>query len=181
MSIELKRLTENELELLMHWRMREDISKMMFKNVKLTMEGQRKWFEKIKNCETDIRWIIWKDGVPVGSLYFTNIDRANLRCESGWFIAEKKGIDFSQVIALQRNSLDYAFDVLGLNRVYGIVLDDNKGLPRMLEMCGIPREGILRQHIIKEGVPHDVIVVGITKNDWQKKKVNMKYEEITIE
>lgn len=181
MAIELKRLTENELELLMHWRMREDISSMMFTNVKLTMEGQRKWFDKVKNSETEIRWIIWKDGVPVGSLYFVSIDRENLRCESGWFIAEKKGIDFSQVIALQRNSFDYAFDVLGLNKVYGMVLDDNKGLPKILEMCGILREGVLKQHVIKEGILHDVILVGITKSDWQKKKVNMKYEKITIE
>ncbi len=181
MAIELKRLTENELELLMNWRMREDISKMMFTKVKLTMEGQRKWFEKIKNSETEIRWIIWKDGSPIGSLYFVDIDRGNLRCESGWFLAEKQGMDFSQVIALQRNSFDYAFDVLGLNRVYGMVLDDNKGLPKMLEICGISREGVLKQHVIKDGTPHDVTVVGITKNDWQKKKMNMKDETVSIE
>ncbi len=181
MAIELKRLTENELELLMNWRMREDISKMMFNNVKLTMDGQRKWFEEIKNSETEIRWIIWKDEIPVGSLYFVDIDRKNLRCESGWFVAEKQGFGFAQVISLQRNSFDYAFDVLNLNRVYGTVIDVNKGLPRMLEMCGIVKEGILKQHIIKEGKPHDVIVVGITKEDWHKKRANMQYDKYEIE
>lgn len=181
MAIELRRLTENELELLMNWRMREDISRMMFNTVKLTMEGQLKWFEKIKNSDTEIRWIIWKDEKPIGSLYFVDIDRKNLRCESGWFIAEKDGLDFSQVIAIQRNSYDYAFDVLGLNRVYGLVLDDNKGLPRMLEICGRKVEGVLKQHIIKDGKPHDVIVVGITKDEWRKIRETMNYIKIKIE
>jgi len=181
MAIELRRLTENELELLMNWRMREDISRMMFNTVKLTMEGQLKWFEKIKNSDTEIRWIIWKDEKPIGSLYFVDIDRKNLRCESGWFIAEKDGLDFSQVIAIQRNSYDYAFDVLGLNRVYGLIIDTNKGLPRMLELCGVRKEGVLKQHVIKDGVPHDVIVVGITKEDWYNQKKNITYEKIRIE
>ena len=181
MAIELRRLTENELELLMNWRMREDISKMMFNNVNLTMEGQLKWFEKIKNSETEIRWIIWKDNTPIGSMYFVDIDKKNLRCESGWFIAEKNGMDFSQVIALQRNSFDYAFDVLGLNRVYGMVIDVNKGLPRMLELCGVRKEGVLKQHVIKDGKPHDVIVVGITKEDWYNQKKTIDYEKMYIE
>ena len=181
MAIELRRLTENELELLMNWRMREDISKMMFNNVKLTMEGQLKWFEKIKNSETEIRWIIWNDEKPIGSLYFVDIDRTNSRCESGWFIAEKQGIDFAQVIAIQRNSYDYAFDVMGLNRVYGLIMDDNKGLPRMLEMCGTKREGILKQHIKKNGRFHDVMVVGITKEEWTRSRESIKYGKIIFE
>ncbi len=181
MAIELKRLTENELELMMNWRMRQGISKMMFNNVKLTIEGQRKWFEKIKDSTTEIRWVIWKDEVPVGSMYFVDIDRNNMRCESGWFIAEKEGFGFEQVIALQRNSFDYAFDVLGLNRIYGSIMDINKGLPRMLEMCGIDKEGVMKQHVCKDGVFHDITIVGLTKDVWKVKKKSLKYERIYIE
>lgn len=181
MSLELRRLTENELELLMNWRMRPDISAMMFNTVKLTMEGQKKWFDRIKNSETEIRWIVWNNGKPVGSMYFVDIDRQNSRCESGWFLAEKDGMDLASVIALQRNTYDYAFDVLKLNRIYGYVIDDNKNAVRLVEMCGVNNEGLLVQHILKDSEFHDVYVVGITKSHWQEKKKSMKYSHIPVE
>lgn len=180
MTIELRRLTENELELLMNWRMRDDINSMMFNSVKLTMEDQIRWFNKIKDSDTEIRWIIWNDEKPIGSLYFTNIDKNNQRCESGWFVAEKKGMDFQTIIALQRNSYDYAFDTLGLNRVYGLVIDDNKALLKLLNICGINTEGIMKEHIIKDGKKHDVYIVGITKDIWQAKRNNVCYDKIKI-
>ncbi len=63
MNVQLKRLTENELELLMNWRMQPDITKMMLTDPVLTLEGQKKWFEKIKNDKSQIRWIIFSDNI----------------------------------------------------------------------------------------------------------------------
>lgn len=181
--IELKRLTENELELLMNWRMSEAVDSMMFTSVKLTLEGQRHWFETIKNSTSEIRWIIWNDGQPVGSMYFVDIDLKNKRCESGWFIAEKSGLGLKDVIAIQQNSYDYAFDVLKLNRVYGYVLECNKSLLRLLKCCGINFEGTLKEHIIKNNEKYDVFVVGLTKNQWNnlKQSSSIDYPKFSIE
>lgn len=181
MAIEFRRLTEDDLELVMEWRMREDITKMMFTDVNLTIEGQRKWFEKVKNSDSEIRWVIWNNNVPIGVINILDIDKNNMRCESGWYIAEKKDLSFKQVIAIQRNLFDYVFEVLGLNRLYAFVMDNNIGVPRMLEICGYKKEGLLRQHVIKNGEAHDVTVVGITKNEWLNNKKEADYEKIVIE
>lgn len=181
--IELTRLTENDLELMMEWRMRPEIDAMMFNTVHLTLEGQKAWFAKIKDSDTQIRWVVRNNGTPIGSLYFTDIDRKNLRCESGWFVADKTGLQLTDIMALQQNSYDYAFDVLGLNRVYGYVMDTNKGLLRLLACCGFKYEGELAEHIIKDGVKHNVHVVGLTKGQWKetKEKKNMRYPVFKIE
>lgn len=181
--IELTRLTENDLELMMEWRMRPEIDAMMFNTVHLTIEGQKAWFAKIKDSDTQIRWVVRNNGTPIGSLYFTDIDRKNQRCESGWFVADKTGLQLTDIMALQQNSYDYAFDVLGLNRIYGYVMDTNKGLLRLLACCGIIKEGTLSEHVIKDGVKHDVYVIGLTKTKWDQLKAEKKvsYPKFVIE
>lgn len=181
MAIEFRRVTKDDLELLMKWRMREDISKMMFNTVHLTMEGQLKWYEKLKKSESEIRWIIWKDNVPIGSIYAVDIDRKNERCETGWFLAEKDGVDLKTVIALQQNLKEYIFRELKLNRIYGLVLDDNKYILKLLKMTGSTVEGILKQHVKKDGVFHDVYAIGTTREHWDNLRKTMHFEKFEIE
>ena len=182
MKVALKRLTENELELLMNWRMREDISATMLTSVNLTLEGQYKWFKRIDNDESQIRWVIYYDDMPIGSMYITDIDYSNKRCESGWFIAEQKHRSLKLAKDLQQNVYDYAFDILKMNRIYGYVINSNTHLLNFLvRVCGLNSEGVLQQHVYKDGEFRDIAVVGLTKDDWQNKKLKFKYEKFFIE
>lgn len=167
MKIELKRLTENELELMMNWRMREDITKQMLSSPKLTMDGQRKWFEKLGHKQSEIRWIVWADDKPVGSMYIVDIDYDNKRCETGWFIAERGGFTLREIIRLQQSLTQYAFDVLGMNRIYGDVIDTNYSTAMLLSrLIGYKEEGRLIQHVHKDDGFHDVILMAIVKDEW---------------
>jgi UDP-4-amino-4,6-dideoxy-N-acetyl-beta-L-altrosamine N-acetyltransferase len=181
LKVVLKRLTENELELMMNWRMREEIARGMFTDVKLTLEGQKKWFKKIKNDKTQIRWVIYIDDAPVGSMYLTDIDYVNKRCESGWFVAEKGASSFKFALGLQQNMFDYAFDTLKLNRNYGYVIDTNAGVLKILKLLGLEEEGVMRQHVFKDGEFHDVHVVAMTKDHWNQVKLKQKYDKYIIE
>ncbi|MCD8300147.1 MAG: GNAT family N-acetyltransferase [Clostridiales bacterium] len=180
MRLELRRITENELELMMEWRMREEINRMMYTSPVLTLEGQYKWFEKIKTDPTQIRWIIWADGRPIGSMYINDIDRINHRCESGWFIAEKGGLSLKEIVSIQQNANQYLFENLGMNRIYGGVLDINFNAASLINrLVGLKEEGRMKQHIYKDGRYHDVIMVGITKKDWDD--LGARFERIPVE
>ncbi|WP_054694939.1 GNAT family N-acetyltransferase [Syntrophomonas palmitatica] len=181
MNLSLKRLTENELELLMNWRMSDEVNRYMATSPKLTMEGQYKWFEQLKNDKTRIRWIIWADDIPIGSMYLDEIDYENSSCSGpGWFIVEKKYLDFKQLVSLHRNCCDYVFNVLGLNRLYGSVMTENKGVLQLVKLCGFEIEGE-RKHVEKDGVFHDWILVGLTRDQWESKKERFGFEKIDIE
>jgi RimJ/RimL family protein N-acetyltransferase len=182
MEIELKRLTENELELMMKWRMREDINRYMDTSPKLTMKSQLEWFKKIKDDDGQIRWVIWVNGIPVGSMYLTEIDMKNSRCSGpGWFIAEKSDFTFKDIMALQQNCYDFVFFVLGLNRIYGEIMAENIGVLKIIKLCGYDVEGTLKEHVLKDGTFHDMVIIGLTKRDWCTKRVHYKYEKIPIE
>ena len=66
-----------------------------------------------------------------------------------------------------RLMLRYAFEELNLHRIYLKVHAENTGALRCYEKCGFVREGILRAHAYGGGKYHDVICMGILKEEWE--------------
>lgn len=63
--------------------------------------------------------------------------------------------------------LHYGFSVMQLNRIYSTHFIENPASGRVMEKLGMKKEGILRQHIKKWGVFHDIVEYGILKNEFQ--------------
>ena len=164
MNIKLLRVKEKDLQILMEWRMRPDITKYMFTDPVLSMEKQKKWYEKLKQDNTQIRWVVYYDDIPIGSYYLVDIDYNNKRCEGGEFIAERKYRSLDLSISLSSNIYDYVFDVLDLNKIRGFEV-----------------EGVLKQHVYKDGQFYDVAVLAITKDRWIKLRDTVEYDKFFIE
>jgi RimJ/RimL family protein N-acetyltransferase len=79
----------------------------MFNTVKLTLAGQKAWFEKIKNDKSRFAGLYILRWRSVGSMYLNDIDYNNKRCESGWFVAETEYRSLKLAMALQQNMYDY--------------------------------------------------------------------------
>jgi len=60
-----------------------------------------------------------------------------------------------------RAVLTYAFGPLGLRRVHAFHFSRNAASGRVLEKLGMTREGLWRKHIMKWGVPEDLVGWGI--------------------
>lgn len=60
--------------------------------------------------------------------------------------------------------LNFCFEVLNVNRVYGYLFEYNSSSRNMLEKCGYHHEGKLRNHWYKDGEFHDVLVMARVKN-----------------
>ena len=70
--------------------------------------------------------------------------------------------------------LNYAFNVLNVNKVCGEVISENVGALRVLEMCGSVKEGLLREHVFKNDRYYDVVIQSTIKSDWDKIKKRFK-------
>lgn len=184
-----RRIQEKDLEKLMQWRMRPDITKYMNTDPKLTIEGQKKWFERImKDSELSVEegrkgfyWLLEVDGVPAGFVSLVNIDSLNQRIHTGVYIAEKAKRSLRLTLDLQWNLYRYSFDVLQMHKVCEEVFAENKAVNRILDMNGSKREGILRDHIYKNGTYHDVVVRGILREEWNQMKQTLQYNHIDFE
>lgn len=179
--IELKRVREEDLELLMRWRMDPNISRYMFTDVQLNMDMQRAWFKKLQENNSEIRWVVHSDGIPIGSLYLTNIDWKNKNAEFGVFIARKEFVSLKSILSMHWNLYEYVFSNTDLNHLYAYNMEGNEAVTRMSIAHGCIVEGRLIQHIYKYGKFHDVNIVGITRDRWEEFKKTVTIEKQYIE
>ena len=62
--------------------------------------------------------------------------------------------------------LEYGFDVLGLERIHAAHFPRNPASGRVLQKLGMRQEGTLRSHLVKWGVPEDLSIYGILREEF---------------
>jgi UDP-4-amino-4,6-dideoxy-N-acetyl-beta-L-altrosamine N-acetyltransferase len=182
MEIRLKRVTQDDLERIMYWRMKPSVTKYMNTDPILDMEKQKEWYSKISRSDEMYYWIIWVDGVPIGLIGIIDIDRANRRCSWIWYIGEDEYRGKGIAKKIQLNLYDYVFETLGLNRLFSHILSYNEHEINNVHLaCGYEVEGIMKQHVYKNGQYLDVVIMGITADRWREIKPSYEYPKIQFE
>lgn len=173
LQVRCRKIQKEDLGLIMEWRMRPDITKYMNTDPVLTMEGQLKWFEKIQTDADNFYWVVEVDGAAAGIASLVDRDQQAGRIHTGVYIAVKEKRSLQLIVELQWNLYEYAFEKLGMHKVCEEVFAENKGVLRILDLCGSKKEGVLREHIFKNGTYYDVVVRGILREEWgmQKEKI----------
>jgi RimJ/RimL family protein N-acetyltransferase len=103
---------------------------------------------------------------PIGFLHLALIERAHRRCRLGIVIGEKDlwGHGYGHQAVVQ--AVDYAFDVLDLDRITAEVFGDNPRSVRLLEGVGFVREGVMRESLHRDGRRIDELIFGLLRRDW---------------
>lgn len=171
---------EEELEMVMKWRMTPEITKYMYTDPVLTLELQKEWYEKNKKDECNHTFMIEVNGVPSGILTISDIDRRNRRCSWGYYVAVKAVRSLELSMMLEWNVYDYAFERLKLHKVVGEIFAENKAVVRIHQMCGSVIEGRYKDHILKNGRYYDVISLAITEDMWREEKKKRIYKKADI-
>jgi len=99
--------------------------------------------------------------IGIGSL-IPQTHEHSINAEIGYWIGEPywgKGYATAAVKQLTR----FAFEELGLLRIYAGVYDYNNASMRVLEKAGFQKEAIMHSSVIKEGKLHDEHVYSIRK------------------
>lgn len=181
MNVKMTLLREEDLAMVMDWRMRPYITQYMNTDPVLTLESQKAWFSRIKNDETQRNWIINYEENPIGLINVFDIDRINSRCSWGYYIAEQEFRSLKLAMYLEWNLYDYVFDILGLHKLCNETFLENKQVIKLHLLCGAKEDGIMRDQIHKNGVYHDVSVGSILSTEWKDKRKSTKYEKFLFE
>lgn len=174
-----RQIKEEDLEMIMNWRMMPEITKYMNSDPVLTLDGQKKWFEKIRGSESELYWVLEVDGVPSGVVSLVNFD--GHKVHTGVYIAVKEKRSLKLIMYLQWNLYRYSFEVLKANKVCEEVFEANKAVNRILDMCGSKREGVLRNHVYKNGDYYNVVVRGVLAEEWTEIEKKHTFDIIRFE
>ena len=112
-------------------------------------------------------------GKIIGSTRFLRLNPEHRNLEIGytWFLPEFWGKGYNEECKLLL--LTYCFEVLKTVRVQLIAWDKNMRSRRAIERIGATFEGILRNHVIRNGEKRSVAYFGIVDEDWEKVKHNL--------
>ena len=181
MKVKFIKLTVKHLEMVRNWRNSPEVSKYMCTDQYISEEDQVYWFNQIEEDSSKAYWVIIMDGKPVGVVNIYNIDNLNKRCYWAYYLADLsvRGKGLGRLIEL--NILSYVFEKLEFNKLYCEVLDFNDIVVKIHQKYGSKIEGNLRGHIYKEGKFHDMVCMGILKEEWNELKKEFDFQKIEIE
>ena len=106
-----------------------------------------------------------KDGRMIGTIGFMWFDADNLSAEVGYSLSRaywNRGIMTEALLRVLR----YAFEELHMNRVEAQYESDNPASGRVMEKCGMVREGCLRQRVYNKGSYRDMVVCSMLREEW---------------
>ena len=113
----------------------------------------------------------------IGYTYLANIHYINRSAEfGGLIIGDKDYYDGFAWIESYLFVYEYAFERLGLNRVYGTRIMEHKQTQAMGLVMFSKQEGILRQAVYKNGQYHDLSIGSLLSSEYYEHKNNGDYE-----
>jgi len=178
MKIETKRLilrpfTIDDAEAMYkNWASDPDVMRYMPYNICETLEATRKsieaWMGYFKSMGKNA-WQAWaiqlkSTGEVIGTVDFVELDTDARSAEVGYQIGKSwwgNGYCVEALIELA----NYAFDTVGINRLWGGYDPRNPASGRVMEKAGFRYEGTLRHHRLRHGELVDRVIYGMIRPD----------------
>ena len=167
------RPTEREdVILIVKWLNKPAVRNTLLLPVPVSVAQMEKWFEDIiqDKSREDFIMVDKETNIPIGYAGFVHIDRFHSKAEPTVTIGEEKFWGKGYGSEITRKLLDFGFNELGLNRQYGFVMENNPGSLKMCLRAGFKEEGLLKQNFLHHGKYSDVIMIGVTREEFNKNK-----------
>ncbi|MDH4157929.1 MAG: UDP-4-amino-4,6-dideoxy-N-acetyl-beta-L-altrosamine N-acetyltransferase [candidate division Zixibacteria bacterium] len=167
-SMRFLKVQPEHLEMLMNWRTRPEVTRYMFTDIEADMESQQQWFARTASDDCFRHWVIEYRGEPIGWLALNDIDWAEKKAFTGFYIGEPGyGMVSSFVLAYLYN---HAFSRMGLEKLYAAVMEGNDNMMKFHRLHGFVHVEKKEKHIEKYGRRHDVEIFELTKDSWSARR-----------
>lgn len=164
--IKIRKLAEKDVPFMLEW-MHDEESKSIFQAPfdAMTEEDVLKFVNNSFDDDNQHFAIVDdKDDEYLGTISLKNIDYKNKNAE--YAISTRKKARGSGCNSVASHLLlTYAFDNLGLNRVYLCVLSSNVRAQKFYEKIGFIYEGKFKNHLYQNGEFKDLLWYGVLKDN----------------
>jgi UDP-4-amino-4,6-dideoxy-N-acetyl-beta-L-altrosamine N-acetyltransferase len=154
-------LTTDELKEILEWRNNELVREQMFTNEEISLEQHLSFIDSLKNSQDKLYFKVqWKDK-SIGVIDYYNINRTSA---FGGFYLQPSLMGSAWGIYLEYIYLEYAFEFLQINELYGEILESNESSIKVH----------LFFHFSTYNVTDNIIYMKITKDIWCANKEKIK-------
>ena len=177
----LRPILKEDIPHFTRWINDPEVTAFLKMSVPMTPEDELAWFESLqKRKDTDISFAIALTDTDevIGNMSLVRINHRHGTATTGSMIGSKdcwgKGYGTEAKMLL----LEYAFHTLNLRKICSTVYAFNGRSKRCLEKCGYREEARLRDHIYSNGSYHDVFLLAVFREEFEK--LWKEYCETTI-
>lgn len=111
-----------------------------------------------------LSWAIEHDG-EIGGVVC--VDRVSPVLGYAQAITKRAFWGHDKLLAPMREAYTHAFET-GLQKLYSLVFPDNANVIHLARLLGFAREGRLKHHTARGGVPVDMLILGLTQADFAR-------------
>jgi RimJ/RimL family protein N-acetyltransferase len=168
--VRLRGFERSDLAACVKWIQDPEVREFLMFRYPMSMAEEERWYDSLLKSGTDrIFAIETLQGRYIGNIGLHRIDLLDRHAELGIFIGDKahwsKGCGAEAIKLL----LEVAFGELNLHKVYLHHQKHNARARKCYEKCGFTEEGVLKDHIYKNGKYIDAPVMGVI-NPRERKK-----------
>jgi len=151
-------------EMILKWRNDETVRLNMFNDEIISREEHSRFIENLLEDTHNSYWIVKKDSNWIGVVSINRFDILNQHAYLGIYVnPELQGQGFGKrLIDLLTNKI---FKEARLHSLKLEVIVNNIPAINLYKKAGFKEEGRLREFVLKEKKWHDVLIMGVTKNE----------------
>ena len=169
----LRPIIPEDCDILYRWRNAPKVRRVSLNPEEIPYDDHCRWFEKQLSGRGRTNLIFGRDNVSLGVVHF-EIDEKNGVADSGFY----KGYDNSAEnigLQLEVSTLDFAFKNLGLRKLTGKVLSNNKKIIKFHEVFGYEVEGCQKQQIVRDDKFLDIYFLAIFAERWSQRRPSLEW------
>ncbi|MFT3998194.1 MAG: GNAT family N-acetyltransferase [Asticcacaulis sp.] len=156
----------DDAKMLLDWRTSPRITQYMLTDVPYDIARQTAWIERCATRDDYHHRIIRIEGRDVGYCSITLTDRANGIGEIGVYVGDPD-VSTTQSAYNFLGTLNHAFCTLNLHKLVNHVVHWNDRVVRAQAFNGYRHVGVLKNHVLKDGVRHDLHIFEQEADEWR--------------
>ncbi len=159
-------LSSEEVEMVRIWRNHPEVKRWMYNDRYITKEEHLNFISSLKMDERNFYYLVKKDSLNVGVLSLNRVDLYNRNSYFGIYANPFERLPYAAVV-LEKALLKLAFEVANLHTLKLEVIENNERAIKFYKRMGFKEEGRLREFVYREGRWLDVIIMGMTEEEYK--------------
>lgn len=149
-----------------------NVRRFMYSAHEISESEHSKWLDSLRHNPNQKVYVVMDHIEVYGVVSLSEINRVHRTADWAFYLdPAMQGKGVGSVIEFRL--LDLAFGDVGLEKLNCEVLEFNESVVRLHKKFGFSIEGVRRKNIIKDEDRVDVVLMGITKEEWSAQRSKM--------
>jgi RimJ/RimL family protein N-acetyltransferase len=172
MGINLSKIKKEDMEYIYRWFSAAEFLKYYdyYPPIPLTKDEVDKVFSDYENGKKSEVFAVRLENTIIGVAGYDDIIEENQVATLFIGLGNENERGKGYGLEAMRLLLEYGFKNLNFHRIQLNVLEFNNRAISLYEKCGFKKEGIFREFVLRDGKRYNLLLYGLLRNEWIKKR-----------